>query len=246
MLSPNENRTVGMLQPKTYPALVGKALVLDAEPFLTLVEDDNPWVEGLFFVTCVGTLAAAAGLVGGLLLTASLPDVGAVRETLIQGVQHLLPLVAPAADASAVETALRANWPWAAGVMGYGVGLARLFGALLTPVGLVAQWLLLGLTAHAAAKVLGGTGKLGQTLGATALASAPHVLAALTVVPFVTVPWLLLTVWRLLIAYRAVAVAHDLPWQRAALAVLAAPALLLLLAVVGAALMGLLMALGGV
>lgn len=37
-----------MLQPKTYPELVGKALALEAEPFLTLAEDDNPWVEGLF------------------------------------------------------------------------------------------------------------------------------------------------------------------------------------------------------
>jgi hypothetical protein len=234
-----------MLQPKTYPALVGKALTLDAEPFLTLVEDDNPWVEGLFLVTCVGSAAAVAGLAGGLLLTASLPDADAVRETLIQSAQRLLPLVAPAADTAAVEATLRANWPWATGLLGYGVGLARLFAALLTPVGLVAQWLFLGLVSHAAAKWLGGTGKLGQTLGATALSSAPYVLAVLTVVPFVTVPWLLLAVWGLLIAYRGVEVAHDLPWQRAVLAVLAAPALLLLLALAGAGLMGLLLALGG-
>ena len=234
-----------MLQPKTYPGLVGKALVLDAEPFLVMVEDDDPWVEGLFLVTCVGTLAAVAGLVGGLLLTASLPDANAVRETLIQGIQRVLPLVAPTANTAGVETFLRENWPWAAELLGYGIGLARLFAALLTPVGLVVQWLFLGLVAHVTAKSLGGTGKLGQTLGATALASAPHVLAVLTVVPFVSVPAVLLTVWRLLIAYRAVEVAHDLPWSRAALAVLAAPALLLLLVVSGAALMGLLMALGG-
>ncbi len=235
-----------MLQPKSYPALAGKALVLDAEPFLTLVEDDNPWVEGLFFVTCVGTLAAAAGVVGGLLLTASLPDAAAVRETFIQGVQHVLPMVAPTADAAVVETVLRANWPWAAGMLGYGAGLARLFGALMTPVGLVVQWLLLGLVSHVAARQLGGTGKLGQTLGATALSASPHVLAVLTAVPLVTVPSLLLTVWGLLIAYRGVEVAHDLPWPRAALAVLAAPALILLLAVSAAALMGSMMALGGV
>jgi hypothetical protein len=239
-----------MLQPKSYPALAGKALMLDAEPFLTLVEDDNPWVEGLFFVTCVGTLAGVAGLVGSLLLAASLPDAAAVRETVIQGVQHLLPWVAGsplgAADALAVETALRANWPWAAGMLGYGAGLARLFGVLLTPVGLVLQWLFLGLIAHVAARQLGGIGRLGQTLGATALAAAPHLLAVLTAIPLVTVPGLLLAVWGLLIAYRGVEVAHDLPWSRAALAVLAAPALFLLLVASAAALIGLLVGLGGV
>ncbi len=51
-----------MLQPKTYPELVGKALVLEAEPFLTLAEDDNPWVEGLFLVTCVGVLVRRRAL----------------------------------------------------------------------------------------------------------------------------------------------------------------------------------------
>ena len=234
-----------MLQPKTYPGMVGKALVLDAEPFLVMVDDDDPWVEGLFLVTCVGTLAAVAGLVGGLLATASLPDANAVRETLIQGIQHLLPMVAPTANATTVEALLRDNWPWASGLMGYGIGLARLFAALLTPVGLVVQWLFMGLVAHVTARALGGTGKLGQTLGATALASAPHVLAVLTVVPFVSVPAILLTVWRLLIAYRAVEVAHDLPWSRAALSVLAAPVLVLLIMVAGAALVGLLLALGG-
>lgn len=230
-----------MLQPKTYPEMVGKALVLDADPFLTMVEDDNPWVEGLFLVTCVGVLVAVADVVGGLLLTASMPPLTALRETMQRGIEAFLPW----AGLGALDAPLAAMWSWGVGVSGLGGGWARLFFALWVPVFLVVQWLFLGASTHVAARALGGNGTLVQTLGTTALAVGPQILGVLKIVPFVSVSGLLLTVWALLIAYRAVAITHDLPWRRAALATLAVPALLLVLALGMAALLGAWMTVGG-
>lgn len=234
-----------MLQPKTYPELVGKALVLEAEPFITLVEDDNPWVEGLFLVTCVGVLLGGAHLVGGLLWTASLPPADAVREALLQSVQQLTAQVGMRGDPVQIEATFRQLWNWGAGFVGYQGGVSRFFFALLEPIWLVLQWLFLSLSIHGAARLLGGRGKLVQTLGTTALAVAPQILGVLTLVPFVSVSGLLLGVWALLIAYRAVEITHDLSWQRSALAVLAAPTLLVILGFFITALTTLVLTIGG-
>lgn len=218
-----------MLQPKTYPELVGKALVLEAEPFLTLAEDDNPWVEGLFLVTCVGVLLGGAHLVGGLLWTASLPPTDAVREALLPGIQQIATQMGMAFDPLQMDAAFRQFWGWGAGFFGYQGGASRLFFALLEPIWMVLQWLFLALATFGAARLLGGKGTLVQTLGTTALAVAPYAIGLLTVIPFVSVNALLLTVWSLLIVYRAIEISHDLSWQRAALATMAVPLLLVLL-----------------
>ncbi|HXF63222.1 MAG TPA: YIP1 family protein [Caldilineaceae bacterium] len=234
-----------MLQPKSYPELLGKALVLEADPFVTLVDDDNPWVEGLFLIVCVGVALAVADLVGGLLLTASLPAAGALEAALLQGWRQLAALTAPATvDPAQIDASFQQLWRWAAALAGYRGGAARLLAALLPGLALLLQWLLYGVAGHLAARALGGRGKLSQTLGATALAAAPHLLLLLTLVPFVAVSRLLLAVWALLIAYRAVEIAHDLPWQRAAIAVLAGPAALALLSLAVGLVAGMLAALG--
>ncbi len=74
-----------MLQPRSYPELIGKTLVLEAEPFIIMTDDDEPWVEGLFFTLVLGLLAGIAQLIGNLLMTASLPPAAGVTEALVQG-----------------------------------------------------------------------------------------------------------------------------------------------------------------
>jgi hypothetical protein len=219
-----------MLQPKTYPELLGKALVLEAEPCITLEEDDNPWVEGLFLVTCVGVLLSSAHWIGGLLYTASMPPAAAVRETLLNNFQQFIPTLSPALDPAQVETLLRRLFDTGTTMMGYQGGWIRFLIALLEPLWLVIQWLFLAVVGHLAARALGGNGTLVKTLGTSALAFAPQLLGVLTVIPFVSVPGLLLTVWTLLIFYRALEVSHDLPWPRAAGAALVAPVLIVVLA----------------
>jgi hypothetical protein len=234
-----------MLQPKTYPELVGKALVLEAEPFLTLAEDDNPWVEGLFLVTCVGVTLAGAHLVGGLLWSASLPPADAVAEALLPGVQQLAAQFSLGSDPLQVEATFRQFWNWGTGFLGYQGGFARLFFALLEPIWLVLQWLVLALATHSAARLLGGNGTLVQTLGTSALGAAPYLLGILTIIPFVSVSALLLGVWSLLIIYRAVEITHDLSWQRSAIAALSGPILFVLVSFLIAAITAVFVTIGG-
>lgn len=227
-----------MLQPKTYPELIGKALVLEAEPFVTLVEDDNPWVEGLFLTASLGFVIGVAHLIGSLLMTASLPSVAAVQAALLQAWRQFSPNWGAGVDLTAVEGRIRQVSSTVMALNGYGGGWFHLFTLVTTPFALVLQWLMVGLIVFGMARALGGRGTLNQTLGATALMVAPHALSLLTVIPFVSVGNLLLTTWSLLIVYRAAEVTHELPWQRAIWVALAPLGFMLLLAIVASFLIG--------
>lgn len=207
-----------MLQPQTYPRLLGQALTLEPDPFVEMVDDDNPWIEGLFFAFVLGLTIALARLFGGLLLSASLPPSDAVLETLAISLKQLLSAT-PAQQTSA-EAFLRQLWPWITPLFNYGSGWLGLLGLIVTPLALIGQWLLYASLSHAAARLLGGNGSLSQTLGALALSMAPRILLVATVVPFASVSALLLHSWGLLIAYRGLEVAHDLPPGKAAAAAL--------------------------
>lgn len=207
-----------MLQPESYPRLLGQALTLEPAPFVEMVDDDNPWIEGLFFAFLVGIAIGIARLFGGLLLTASLPATDAMLEALVLSLkQGLLVGVNPAA----AEDSLRQAWPWIISLWNYGSGWVSLLFLIATPLALIGQWLLYGLISHGAAKALGGQGSLGQTLGAVALSTAPRILLVATLLPFASVSGLLVHVWGLLIAYRGLEIAHDLPPGKAAAAALA-------------------------
>jgi len=234
-----------MIRPKSYPELLGKALVLEAEPFASMVDDDEPWVEGLFVVLTLGIAVGIAQFVGGLLLTASLPPAPAVLETLINGWQQFAAQMNSTADLAVVEANMRQAWYSLSLATGYGAGWASLWSLISVPLTLLIQWLLAGLLVFAAARALGGNGTLNQTLGATALMVAPDALLLLKVIPFVSVSGLLLLVWGTLILYRAAQVTHELSWQRAILAALAPLLLLVIVALVGLVLLSIGLWVGG-
>ncbi len=215
-----------MLQPKSYPELVGKALVLEGEPFITLVDDDDPWVEGLFLVVVFGLLIGTAKFVGGLLLTISLPPSDAMLEALALGWRQMADPLNLGAGGETIEAFLRQQWNSAALLIGYGGGWARLLTFIITPALFIAQWLLYGLIGYGIARVLGGRASLNQTLGATALVVAPQIFLLFEIVPFATVSGVMIGVWSLLIAYRALQIAHELPWQKAAWAASLPPVIL--------------------
>ena len=230
-----------MIQPQNYPRLIGQALVLEPEPFVEMVDDDNPWVEGLFLCACIGVLTAVAQVLGGLLLTGSLPPAEVVLNTLLQALRQL---VANAETLLEVERTLGEIWPLLSMSSGYGSGWLRLLTLVVTPFGLIAQWLLFGITGHLIARAVGGQGSLGQTLGAMALSNGPRLLYILTIIPFVSIGGILIHVWGILIAYRGMEVAHELPPTRAALAVVGSWLLVLVSLVVGGGLGALLVVVG--
>lgn len=230
-----------MIQPQNYPRLIGQALVLEPEPFVEMVDDDNPWVEGLFLCACIGVLTAVAQVLGGLLLTGSLPPAEVVLNTLLQALRQL---VANAETLLEVERTLGEIWSLLSMSSGYGSGWLRLLTLVVTPFGLIAQWLLFGITGHLIARAVGGQGSLGQTLGAMALSNGPRLLYILTIIPFVSIGGILIHVWGILIAYRGMEVAHELPPTRAALAVVGPWLLVLVSLVVGGGLGALIVVVG--
>jgi hypothetical protein len=223
-----------MLQPKNYPEMLGKALVFEAEPFIEMVEDDNPWAEGLFMVVVVGVLVGLSQIVGALLTAATIPAPQALMNAFLPLLRQVSAWLSPAGVASAeVDAQLRMWWAASAGALGFGWNWLQLGWIVLAPFLLVLKWLLFGLIAHGVARSLGGNGSLTKTLGAAALMVAPQIFVLLEVVPFASVSAVLVSVWGILIAYRAIQVAHDLSWGRAAGAALATPALLVVLLLVG-------------
>jgi hypothetical protein len=234
-----------MLRIRSYPELIGKALVLEAEPFEAMVDDDQPWVEGLVFVVTVGLLVALAQIIGGLLLTATLPPAEAMLNAILTGWREFNARLFLAPNTPASEATLRQFWWLIQVTSGYDSGWARLFALIITPLGLILQWVVVSLLVYGLARAFGGRGTLNQTLGAVALVVAPQVLLLLHAIPFVAVSALLLGVWGLLILYRAVEVAHDLSWERAAMVAVAPYLLLLLFLVVGMSAGGLALRIGG-
>ena len=215
-----------MLQPQSYPASLGKALVLDAEPFIDMVDDDNPWVEGLFMVVLLGLAVGTARLIGGLLGTLSLPPSAAIWGTLVQAWGQLTIQFPFLPQLGADDSLLRGLWETYLITSGYGGGWARLLVLIAAPAALLAAWLSYGIIGYFVARAAGGNGTLNETLGACALTAAPFALLLFTVIPFVSISSLLLRVWAHLIAYRGLQVAHNLPWRTAAWVSLAPLALL--------------------
>lgn len=218
-----------MLQPEKYPNLIGEALVFEPEPFVVMADDDNPWVEGLFFTIVIGLVVAVAQVVGGVLMTASLPNQAAFLETLLRFVRQMETAGFTPVEISALEDAVRQWWPILTGFSRYGVVWPRLLLLIVLPLWLVVQWLAYGLLSHGVAKGLGGTGTLNQTLGVTALSMAPRIFLLATLIPFASVGAWMLHIWGLLIAYRGLEVAHDLGVRKAMTAALVP---LLILAVI--------------
>jgi hypothetical protein len=236
-----------MIQPRNYPEFIGQSLMLEPEPFVALVDDDNPWIEGLFLTAVAGVLVGIAKLIGGWLLTASLPASASVLEVLMQGLTGS-GILGQMADPVAAQAGLRQVINLLFVQSGYGSGALGLLVLILVPISYIGQWLYFGLVGHGIARLMGGTGTLGQSFGAMSLMVAPRILLLLTVIPFVSVGSTLLLVWSTLIVFRALEVSHELGWQQAAIAtvILLVGFVLLLMLIGGLVAGGISLWLGGV
>lgn len=202
-----------MLQPRTYPTLLGKALVLEPDAFAVMADDDEPAIEGAFFAVMLGLLVGIARLAGGLLYSWAMPPAASLTSILDRVAAGL-----EATGLAGLARALDTGWQARRAVVGYDIAWARLLALVWEPFLLLALWLLAGLLLYGIGRALGGQGTLRSVLGAAALALSPYVLLLLTVLPFVRVSGLLIGVWGLLLLFRAAQVSHDLPWTHAAAA----------------------------
>ena len=203
-----------MLQPRSYPEYVAKALVLDDEPFQAMVDDDNPWMEGIVLVTTVSLLAGIALAVGGFLTAATLPDPAIALNALLQGWRQFASVTS--LPPSQVEAIIADLWTVAAAFSGYAGSWSHFLPIITLPILTLLWWIFFGIVAFGVARAMGGQGSLNATMGASALIVAPLVFHVAAIVPFAGVSGMMVSIWGMLIGYRAIHISHELTWRSAA------------------------------
>lgn len=225
--------------------LVFRALFLDSEAFDELRDDDNPFVEGLFLLVLIGLITAALALVGQTLAWGSLPRADAIRDVVLSALQQQSWWQGLSADPTALTTFERiwdAAWRFFPPLFGAPDPTLGALNLLLWPIWLVLSWLMYGLLAHGFARLLGGRGWLRGTLGTVALSFTPFLIRGLGIIPFIVFGGVLNT-WQLILRYKALRSAHELPWGRAVIATLLPFLVYLLLWVLLGGLLALILAL---
>lgn len=195
-----------------------RALSFKEEAYEEMRGVANPVVKGLILIVVVGVVIALLNLIGTGLEWASTPRMSDIKVAVYR---HMVRMPwykeALSHDSDFADIFKR----------GYDMGwqfFPRMFGApdiggaaigiIGTPLGLIVRWLIYGLLAHLAARLLGGSGELDETLGTLALAVAPQMLNVLTILPFLEVSGLV-RIWAVLCSYFALKTTHALSWGRA-------------------------------
>ncbi len=197
--------------------LVLRALFLDGNAYAELRDDDNPFVEGLFLIVIIGVVTAMLALIGQLLAWASTPNLNAIKEIVLQNLQHMSWWSFMAGNPAALAQFQRwydVGWQVVPALFGAPSPTTAALNIVTWPAGMLLSWLVYGVLAHVFARLLRGTGSLGQTLGVTALATTPLLLRGLHVVPFLVLGGVLNT-WQLICRYKALRTTHNLTWGRA-------------------------------
>ncbi|MBS1253882.1 MAG: hypothetical protein MAG451_02936 [Anaerolineales bacterium] len=214
------------------------ALLLRDSAYQSMRDSPSPLTRGLILIVSVGVVVALVSIVGALLTWFTSPDLGAIQEAVRQGMRDM-PWwdQIPSGERQEVDEIIRQQF-------NIGWQIARVFApsvtnavvnVILNPVTLVIGWLVYGLLAFLAARVLGGRGRLDQTYGTTALAVAPRMLGVVQVVPYVQTAGL--GIWALICNYLAIKNTHDLsPWRAFWATVI--PFILLVLFVIGLGILG--------
>ncbi len=202
--------------------LCWNAFFLSETPYAKTCASSNPALRGLGTIVLVAVIVALVGLVGTTLEWATTPDMAEVQVTVLENLQNMPWYQELEHSARFREEFSRwydLGWrifPYLFDAPNIGVAASRI---ILLPLRLVLVWVLYGLISHLCARLLGGQGSIGQTLGCTALAVAPQLLNVLTVFPYLIVGGVVGT-WTLLCRYVALKTCHRLTWGRALAATL--------------------------
>jgi hypothetical protein len=216
--------------------LIWGALWFNEARFAEVRDSGQPLVRGLIVVLIVTVIAGVAGAVGVGIDRLTSPNLGRVREIVLDGIQGMLWYrdLAEGPGGSDFEQQFIENydlwWQYAPQLFGAPSLTSAVSAVFLTPIAGMIGWLLMGSLTYLTARMLGGKSGFGQTLGVLGLATAPQVFAVLTLLPGLEVA-ALTGWWSLALSYWAVRSTHQLTWQRNLLAVLLPRIVLFVLAV---------------
>ncbi|MDY6874609.1 MAG: Yip1 family protein [Chloroflexota bacterium] len=202
--------------------LAWEALFLSKEPYAEMHDDSNPMLHGLALVILIALVVTLAGLVGTTLEWATTPNMHQVQQIILDGIQKM-PWYQELHSNPEFRDTFRQQYEWVWRIIPAVFDVPNITQAamniILMPLGLGFTWLLYGVVAYLFARLMGGQGSLGQTLGCTALAIAPQLLNLITLLPYVAVGGVV-GAWTLLCRYVALKTCHRLTWNRALAATL--------------------------
>lgn len=211
------------------------ALLLQDEAYEAMRELSSPFLNGLVLILIVGAAVSAVAIAGETLEWATTPDLGAIRDVVLQGLQQMDWYREASRSSPDFEFTFRQQYEMGWRIFPYLFGAPNPVGAavrvITTPLWLGVSWLAFGFLGYLFARVLGGQASLDQTLGCTALAVAPQLLGLARILPYVEIGGAI-TIWTLICNYLALRNAHRLGSARAVWATLLPFVLLLPLALV--------------
>jgi len=209
------NRTLSL-------GLVLRALFLDNDAYDQLRDDDNPFMEGLFLVVIIGAITALLNLIGQLLAWAGTPSMSAIKDAVWQAFPTMQWWSQMSGNATALEQFKQyydMGWQIFPALFGAPDPASAAANIVLWPLVAVLSWLIYGTLAHLFARMLGGAGQYGQTLGTLSLSFTPLLLRGLGFLPYFTVGAVMNT-WQLICRYKAIRSAGQMSWGRAVWATL--------------------------
>jgi hypothetical protein len=208
------------------------ALLLREDAYLAMNDSPHPVRRGVAIIVTIGVIVAVAGLIGALLLQWTMPDFTAIKDTVWDEMTTMSWMdEIPAEDREEVIDSMQQGYDlgWQIAFAFIPGGAGAFASVLFTPLGMLVSWVVYGVLAFAAARLLGGRAGLGVTYGATALAAAPQLLTVARIVPEVQIAGI--GIWALVCNYLALKLTHRLSPGRAFSATIAPYVILAIVAV---------------
>jgi len=206
--------------------LAWRALLLDANAYTTVRDDERPFRRGFFVLL---TILGVAVLAHGFAL--AVDSLTGYRTESLQKLVYDSFLALPwYADkvratpgfAAQFQQEYTLGWESLRGLLGLpsALGTGVNVGTLLLTT--LSTWLVFGIVVHWLARWFGGQARFGQFLGVFGLSEAPLLLVVITIFPGATLPAAILVFALLITKFTAVKYAHRLPTGYALAAVLGA------------------------
>lgn len=212
------------------------AFLLQEDTYVGMRDDAQRMKRALVLVVAVGLLVGVTGACGRLGEWAVSPPMDKLQSTVLSHLSQMPWFADMSRDPKAAEI-FKQQYE-----MGWNIAKAlvpspsALIGIITTPLSILLIWIIYGVLAHLAARLLGGKGSAGQTLACTALAVAPQLLNVVTVLPFAQAAGV--STWTLVCNFAAIRSAHGLSGWRALAATLLPLVLAILVGAVFACLGG--------
>ncbi|MSP14245.1 MAG: hypothetical protein EXR62_14975 [Chloroflexi bacterium] len=195
---------------------ISGALFLEDAAFEQMRMASHPFWQGLLVLIFVHLISSAFIWIGNYLQWTVSPDLIAAQAAILQNLQAMsfYQQAGPAAQ-EAFRQYYSLVFPFFPSVFGAPPpeNATWLIGGIFLLQILI--WLVFSLVAYIWAKALGGTGNLAQTYGVLSLASAPYLLNAVRIVPFVALPFWLLPLWSFVANFIGLKISHELSVSRA-------------------------------